>query len=725
MAERFKFPGADAAGNPSERGGYAPYFSPSTPPDSNAHNGKPFYYTPGEHFTFPPPGLAIEIWDDDANNTLNGYIPVRKEGDACPDSVTDTHMGCFEKVEFGVNGKYVEDPVHVEVGVYIGSHDWNPGSSRWWFPYKSFREGTARADFSYANDKFENIKQKYRCSEYNPTLPGLDWHTENDRKYPGNPDQSLHYPNPDPGATNCWTEFESPLASDKLNVTYEHVKDADGNPMTNRTRLTVQFKEDASFLDTNIPNPQRIICLTWKGMIGSKLHIPNGVETTRCWSIIFNVRPKLATCGDPDEFSTLGPDTNNCSRLSLFRTDSEDGDESELSVAVGQDFMSYVYFEDGNRDLTRNCTTCDTVEISVAADPGLPNNAALDKTKGPLDLSSAANAPSREVPLFFQGMQTEASYFQYSRKFSFKPDEGSAMKVGSSERNGLRYKVCFEATSKTTSFYQGTIEMKSREVCAYIQVVRPEPKLSAVTQMQIGLDDEPLPMVSVAMMKDVQDGIVSAEGLPFVARVRCPYKWKIHTYEQKATYPHAGLQYETEYKAGYKKDQYIPVAKEDPEHRLPKGAKLMQDPNSDHQILAWSPERGMEGKRFNFCLIITDKHTSVGSYRKCTSILVQKCEVCGLPSDTLHSISMEYKTDWLQLWGANYNISNPNHLKDYRALKLGPLYTTNKMEKISSLAMRFSMTPTTLIEVNPDLKGHSTVENGTQVCLVPVICGQS
>ena len=716
-------PGADAAGDPSTPGGYAPYFSASTPPDSNAPDGKPFYYTPGETFTFPPPGYSIEIWDDDANNTLNGYIPVKK-GSLCPATVTDADMGCFDPgVEFGVNGKMVEDPVHIEVGVYIGSHDWNPGSSRWWFPYKSYREGTARADFSYDRDPYESIKQTYRCSEYNPTLPGLEWHKNTGRTYPGNMDQKLHYPNRE--GSNCWSQFGAPLASDNMTVTYEHVRDADGNPLTNRTRLTVQFKEDASFLETTIPNPQRIICLTWKGMVGSdEDHIRDaGVETTRCWSIIFNVKPKLSVCGDPEEASTLGPIKQNCSKLSLFQTDFSDGrngDGTQLSVPVGQDFMSYVYFEDGNRDLTSNCTMCDTVEISVIADPGLPNKARLDSTKGPLDVNSAANAPSREVPVQFMGMQSVASYFQYSRKFSFKPDEGSALKVSSSEdpsseRNGLRYKVCFEATSKTTSFYQGVLEMKSDRVCAYIQVVRPEPELSTVTQMQLGLDNEPLPMIRGLPGPDGNDN------LPFVARVRCPYKWKIHTYEKKAETD--GIQYETDFIAGYKRDQYVPIAKVDPENPLPKGAVLMPDPNSDHQILSWSPERGMEGHRFNFCLIITDRHVAAGSHRQCTSILVQKCQVCGLPSETLHSISMEYKTDWLQLWGANYNISNPNKLEDYRTLRLGPLYSTSKEEKISAIASRFSMTPATLIEVNPDLKGKATVEAGTKVCLVPVICG--
>ena len=699
------------------RGGYAPYFSPSTPPDSNVPDGKPFYYTPGETFTFPPPGYSIEIWDADENNTLNGYIPVKK-GSRCPTAPTSTDIGCFEDVQFsGVPtvSKYIEDPVHIEVGVYVGHPEKLPACSKHWFPYSG--------DCAFEDDKYEGIKQMYRCSEYNPTLPGLDWHTKGGSTasaYPGNSDKKLHYPNTHPDAKNCWTKFGFPLASNKMNVTYEHVRDSNGILWTNRTRLTVQFKEDASLLYTNISNPQRIVCLTWKGMLGSTKHAEGEVESTRCWSIIFNVKPTLSVCRDQVD---LPPVKSMCGKWSLFKTDGfsddqKNGDKSEISIAVGQDLMSYIYFEDGNRDLTSNCTVCDKVKISVLANPGLPNNAILDATKGPSDVNMADNAPSREVPIRFNNMQSAASYFQYSRKLTFTPEKESAIKVSSSERNGLRYKVCFQATSETTPFYQNKVVMKSDVVCAFIQVVRPEPRLNTITQLQPGLGDEPLPMLS-----DLSEPGFSQANLPFIAKVRCPYKWKIDTYELKAN--HSRLQYESFEDAvvGYRQGQYVPTAKVDPSNPLPKGAMLAPGPNNHYQILSWSPERGMEGRNFTFCLIITDKHLDVGHYRRCTTIHVQKCQVCGLPSDTLHSISMEYKTDWLQLWGANYNISNPNHLGDYEALKLGPLYTTNKEEKISALASRFSMTPTTLIEVNPDLKGKSAVGSGTEVCLVPVICG--
>jgi len=696
----------------SLRGGRAPYFSPMTPPDSSAPNGRPFYYTPGETYTFPPPGYSIEIWDDDLNNTVNGHIPTKKRN-FCPSgagNIPDTveNRGCFEPNSVatlfpGTNGKYIEDPVHIEVGAYIGSPDWNPGNSRWWFPYRSGREATApRADFSYNDDPFESMKQKHRCSEYNPTLPGLEWHAATGQVYPGNVDTLLHYPNV--GQPKCW----GMLNSDKMNVTYQHGRTADGKILTNRTRLSVTFKEDASLLNSEIPNPQRTICLTWKGMAGSIIHLTNPlVEKTRCWSIIFNVKPKLSVCNGNEG---NGPDINKCGKLSLFKTDAN-GDGSIVPVAVGQHFMSYVYFEDGNRDMTTNCSVCDSLKISVVSDPGLPNTATLGANMGPHDMNLATDAPSREVPVFVGGQQSTASYFQYSRQLSFKPDALSAMQVGISLRNGLKYKMCFFATSSTQTFYPpGIIDMHSKEVCAYIQIVRPEPQLSNAGLIQLQPYDEPLMMVTEGQ-----------ESVPFQARVRCPYKWRIDTYDTKDG--DLTLRLATDFIAGYQKGTYTPMAKVDPANRLPEGAKLMHEPGAAFQILSWSPERGMEGKTFEFCLLITDSHIAEGSHRKCTSIEVLKCEVCGLPSDTLQSISVEYKTDWLQLWGANYEVENPNMLVDYVKLKLGPMYTLNKQEMTDTLAKRFSMDTPSLLEVNPDLMGNASLVSGTHVCLMPRICG--
>jgi len=718
--------GLDA--NEFQRGGLPPYFSPSTPPDSSAPDGHPFYYTPGETYTFPPPGYSIEIWDNDENNTVNGYIPIKKR-QFCPSGGgvildIEDNRGCFEPdsllaTEFaGTNQKFIEDPVHIEVGAYIGTADWNPGTSRWWFPYQSMKEKTGqgiRADFSYKNDPFEDMKAKHRCSEYNPTLPGLEWHKATGPIYDGNNDQKLHYPNPHEDATNC---LGGTLKSDKMNVTYEHVEMADGTVYTNRTRLSVTFKEDASLLNSEIPNPQRIICLTWKGMAGTALHLENSdYEKTRCWSIIFNVKPKLSVC-NMDPYGD-GPDVNKCGKLSLFETNftnspGRNGAGSIVPVAVGQHLKSYVYFEDGNRDMTRNCTVCDSIKISVVSDPGVPNKAMVGAVKGPLDINLANDAPSREVPVFVGGQQSTASYFQYSREFSFKPDVLSAMKVGSSVRNGLKYKVCFFATSTTQSFYPPMkIEKLSDEVCAYIQVVRPEPTLrnAGLTQLQ--------PYAEALMM--VSDLSAGHDDLPFKARVRCPYKFRIDTYDTKNE-DHS-LRLQTDFTSGYEKGKYRAIAKVDPANPLPKGARLMHEPNAAYQILSWSPERGMEGKTFSFCLLIADAGVSEGSRRMCTSIEVLKCEVCGLPSDTLHSIGVEYKTDWLQLWGANYLVENPNMLVDYVKLKLGPMYTLNKDEQTETLAKRFSMLTPSLLEVNPDLMGNSTLVSGTHVCLMPRICG--
>jgi hypothetical protein len=260
------------------------------------------------------------------------------------------------------------------------------------------------------------------------------------------------------------------------------------------------------------------------------------------------------------------------------------------------------------------------------------------------------------------------------------------------------------------------MEQNSNTVCAYIQVVRPEPVLPQVAQLQPYVD-QPLPMTAG-----------SYSGLPFEALVRCPYKWKIAGYDKKSDQAAEGngnLRYQTGLTAGYDRQVYHIIARTDPEKPLPKGAKLMHEPGSAYQILSWSPERGMEGHDFPFCLLITDHLVAEGMQRMCTTVRVLKCEVCGLPSDTMNSIALEYKTDWLQLWGANSKVMNPNNLQNFLKLQLGPLHTLNRDEKVETLASRFSMTASGLLEVNPDLKGGSVIKKGTQVCLIPRICGDT
>jgi hypothetical protein len=729
------------------RGGFSPYFSPNTPPDSNAPDGRPFYYTPGETFTFPPPGYEIQLWDDDQNGTLNGWIPVRKTSNFClnpestnPPTPSPGTSGCWEERSNGgittypgVSGKDIEDPVHIEVASYIGNNMYDPASSRWWFPYRS--------GSSYDIDPYEPLKQHYRCSEYNPTLPGLDWHKSTLKRYDGaDPSGLLRYPNPHPSAQKgCW---DGAVRSNMMNVSYTHVS-MNGRTWTNRTRLNVTFREDQSVMNNvNIPNPQRIICLTWRGMIGSyvdKWRDDGNLEKTRCWTIIFNIKPRLSLCPTQGwilpwtQGVSLVPDTTKCANLSLFHPTT--GPDSVIQVAVGQDFKSYVYFEDVNRDMTQNCSFCDDVKISVVSDPGLPATATLGPVKGPRDQNSAIDAPSREVPVFISGQQSTVSYYQYSRQFSFNPDVLSARKVASENdigeaavRNGLKYKVCFFATSTTTTFYPaGTTTLKGDTVCAFLQVVRPEPMLDQVSQLQPYKTDS-LEMVSVAgkgavplpLMMDTKNNIP----LPtFKALVRCPYKFMVVTYDKKdKDIKIPGIRYQTDLIAGYKTGTYAATAKVDPQNPLPKGAMLMKEPGSQYQILSWSPDRGTEGRNYTFCLIITDDKIAEGSHRKCTTIEVLKCQVCGLPSDTLQSISNEYKTDWLQMWGANHEVENPNSLINFIQLKLGPMYKLNADEKTSMLASRFSMTSVGLMEVNPDLQGQDLIKSGTYVCLMPSIC---
>ena len=98
-----------------------------------------------------------------------------------------------------------------------------------------------------------------------------------------------------------------------------------------------------------------------------------------------------------------------------------------------------------------------------------------------------------------------------------------------------------------------------------------------------------------------------------------------------------------------------------------------------------------------------------------------------MPGDTLQSIAKEFRTDWLQLWGANVHVENPTNLAGYGNVTLGPTYVVSKSaEAVQLVAGTFGMSLPDLAELNPDLVGgHTHLPKDTKVCLVPPVCKAS
>jgi hypothetical protein len=541
-------------------------------------------------------------------------------------------------------------------GAYVGNAEWLPG-----------RPDEFRRDVMKTFDPLNSLKQGYSCREYGAKLEQI-----------GTQDR--------PAVMPCGVFWGGPSVGSTLGVDYNH-DTSRGLTFNNRTRLKVTFNDNSTLADVPIPNAYRTVCL---GLPLTDLVF--NTDNTRCWTFIMNLRPRVAGC-----IGTL--EDGDCGKKSIF----PDGDGSVIPVAAGQTMRAFVYFEDYNRDLTANCSRCDSVAISVLSNPGLPNGATLLETKGKNDLDDSPDAPSRKVDMLVGGATGKAEFYLNSREIHFTPSLHDAVMVDPAHPGvGVKYQVCFEGSSRKDNG-AGDVQ-KSQAFCMYFQVVRPEPVINGIVEAR------PSPGTNIDM------------STPQEVSVRCPYAWDLNLQDAKDTMSALLLRQATDFDAGYEPGKYHIIATEDPAHPLPHGAHITPPGPGVVQQLRWTPVRGMEGHEFEVCVNFKDVVVDEGSVLSCGKFFVRKCEVCSLNDDTLSSIAAEYHTDWLQLWGANYMVENPNHIPEYQRLKLGPMYTTSKDETVRVLASNFGMSIEGLKRVNPDLEGMDSYSMGTPVCLIPRVC---
>ena len=143
------------------------------------------------------------------------------------------------------------------------------------------------------------------------------------------------------------------------------------------------------------------------------------------------------------------------------------------------------------------------------------------------------------------------------------------------------------------------------------------------------------------------------------------------------------------------------------------------------------------------CLRVADAGTGAFVRRVCSAPLrVLRCQFCARPGDTLRSVALEFDTDWLQLWGANVAVADPDALAAAAAgdadpaaaaagaaagyLNLGPVYRVSAPQPAPLLAAAFEVPLRTLLQMNPDLipiqAAGRAVPAGADVCLVPAVC---
>jgi len=497
------------------------------------------------------------------------------------------------------------------------------------------------------------------------------------------------------------------------------------NTWTNRTVLHYSFQDDSIDSFNLIPDPYRSVCFTLRD--GSTA---NEAWELRCYRIyvqlpphytqgcIPGVEPKTI----PTQPSTLSIFVENCPRLAMAE---------KTVIAVGQEFVGNIYFEDYNRDGTEVCTDCDQVVISVMADPGLPNGAALRHTVGGnQDTQSPAEYTNRMAVRYGNPLNLPVYNHLFSRQLTFKP----------TEEQSVTYRICVEAVDVPLGRKRNvTMGMSSAAVhqCVELAVVLPDTRVAAQAAFA---PHESLPLGPL----DDPDLVPT-----FHARVRCDHRFSVVLYEGRELEEEA---VQSDARAGFEQDVYVPAATPDPAHPLPPGAGIgpvervavCADLSVDcaesarrlrvsHQVLSWTPQRGMEGQAWTACLLLRDQTLSAGAgeQRVCTRFRVNKCEVCTRHGDTLLSIASDFATDWLQLWGANPDIANPYDLHEVveeqdNRLVLGPLATLPLDEAAVAVASRFRMSHKTLQLLNPELPADAAViPAGVHVCIIPNICLQA
>ena len=478
--------------------------------------------------------------------------------------------------------------------------------------------------------------------------------------------------------------------------------------LTNQTLVnyTVTEKADSTLLYTAMP--YRRVCFSAQTSTST---------IVICYRIYINLKPAPVTdCSYTSSLNYYAQVGYSCPYKPLQTT---------TTIAVGQTFEAFIYFQDLNRVGLPSDPYADRVQIALLSDPGLPNGATLDVTRGgpPVDPSSIVTSTGTNM-LYLQpsgtsqGSATASNYQQiylYSRKLSFTPSASQT----------LTYSICVTATTSNLWSLLQANQQPTRQ--CYTIIVAP-----------------PSIMVDTLRTDFAPQRVPALSPTTWPLRVGCTYTFTIAMYE--------ALDFGTVLDgfplsapaAGYVQGTYQPVAVADAVNPLPSGAVLSAATSigvcADRslgcarssgpvpayylqvQTLTWTPQRGSENQTVTACLRLRDRTVAAGSTLRCVGWQVAMCQVCATGGDTLASIARAYGTDWLQLWGANSALTNPNGLALPYVLTLGPVYVNPVQQSAALLAKLFAMDLASLLAVNPTLDPAGLVPAGAAVCIMSTVC---
>jgi len=141
----------------------------------------------------------------------------------------------------------------------------------------------------------------------------------------------------------------------------------------------------------------------------------------------------------------------------------------------------------------------------------------------------------------------------------------------------------------------------------------------------------------------------------------------------------------------------------------------------------WVPARGQEGHRYDLLFHASDS-SGLEEYQvhKCIKINIVRCKYCVEDGDSMLSIAAEYDLDWLQLWGVNVDVKNPDHLFNGQIVNLCPVYYVKDQDTLDGIAARFGTHPDHIALMNPDLEevDVKSIPVGQELCVCPGICNE-
>jgi len=107
---------------------------------------------------------------------------------------------------------------------------------------------------------------------------------------------------------------------------------------------------------------------------------------------------------------------------------------------------------------------------------------------------------------------------------------------------------------------------------------------------------------------------------------------------------------------------------------------------------------------------------------KCFQYDMLRCRACAQAEQSLQSVAgYWYGADWIQMWGANPEITVPDKLPDNALIRLGPTYLVKKGDTLLRLADRYGMTLEQMRTLNPEAN-EKTLKPGDALCIMPRVC---